>query len=117
MNTSFLTWAKGQLAGDEWRRTDIERKNYDFGSGVRIAYELPGGRVIKVAGWMGLALKKRSGPWLLSWSMYTNGDPQSHLIIELFIQSKCSEKSLQFSPSGKFLKLYQQLFPIFSTME
>ena len=50
MNTSFLTWAKGQLAGDEWRRADMERKNYDFDSGVRIAYELPGGRAIKVAG-------------------------------------------------------------------
>ena len=61
---------------------------------------------------MGLELKKRSGQWLLSRSRYTNGDPQSHLIIELFIQSKCSEKSLLFSPSGKFLKLYQQLFPI-----
>lgn len=27
---SFLTWATGQLAGNEWRKTDMERKNYDF---------------------------------------------------------------------------------------
>jgi len=59
--------------------------------------QLPGECVTKVAGWLGPALGHGCSQGR---STYRNGDPQTHLTIELFIQSKCSEKNLLFSPSG-----------------
>lgn len=34
MNTSFLTWATRLLAGNEWRKADMERKNCEFSFAV-----------------------------------------------------------------------------------
>lgn len=34
MNSSFLTEATGQLAGNYWKKPVTERKNYEFNFGV-----------------------------------------------------------------------------------